>query len=202
MACMVPITTSGAMYGVSGSPTAGADPLLAGVPVLAEPQVPRHVGRARQLTLDAHRPAAIGLGDLRPVEPELVDQLLVAGDAAVRRRQRLAGEHAAQARRGTSPSRWRSWPRRAVVERVGERERGAVAVRRELERQPVGAPCERQPSRRVDLLDRAGRAGSPSNAAKRIAPPGRRSMSTGLGNHGPRCSGVVTASHTFSIGCG
>jgi hypothetical protein len=40
------------------------------------------------------------------------------------------------------------------------------------------------------------------NALKRIAPPLRRSSSTGLGNHWPRCSGIVTARHTFSTGCG
>src|SRR3954447_11887491 len=45
-------------------------------------------------------------------------------------------------------------------------------------------------------------AGWPSNAEKWIAPPGRRSISTGLGNQRPRCSGVVTARHTLSIGCG
>src|ERR1700704_448296 len=59
------------------------------VAILPEPQVPRDLGRARQLPLDAHRPATVGLRDLGPVELELVDQLLVPGDAPVWRRQWL-----------------------------------------------------------------------------------------------------------------
>jgi hypothetical protein len=70
--------------------------LLAGVAVLAEPQVPGDLGRAGQLTLDAHRPATIRLAHLGLVEAELVDQLVVAGDGVIRRGQWFVGEHAAQ----------------------------------------------------------------------------------------------------------
>ena len=146
-------------------------------------------------------PASVDLG---PIEPELVDQLLVPGDATIGRRQRLVGEHAAQPGEAQLPTGGEARRAVAVVEGVGQRERRAVAVGRRARtsagRSPhvkLSEPGGVDASRTVPAA-----ASSPSKPPKRIAPPGRRSTSTGLGNHWPRCSGVVTARHTFSIGCG
>jgi hypothetical protein len=98
----------------------------------------------------------IGLRELRLVQAELVDQLLVAGDASVRWRRRFAGEHAAQAGETLLPAGGEAGCAVAVVERVDQRERGAVAVWGELECQPVGIPGEREAPRLLHLDDGAG----------------------------------------------
>ena len=137
---ITPITRSGAMYGVSGSPTAGARRCS---PVSwSRPNQRSHATRrrARQLALVAHRPAVVGGADLRAVETELVDQLLVAGDAAVRRRRRSLRQHAAQAGEAQLPPGGEARRACRVVERVGERERRAVAIGCELERQSGRRP--------------------------------------------------------------
>lgn len=61
----------------------GCVALFAGVAVVAEPQVPRDRCGAGQLTFDPNGPTDVGLCHFGLVEPELVDQFFVPGDASV-----------------------------------------------------------------------------------------------------------------------
>ena len=128
---IVPITTSGAMYGVSGSPTAGAARCS---PVSRS--LPNHRSHAtsagtRQLALEAHRPTAVRLLSPRAGRDRTrgraprVGRCRGRAAATARRRARCEG------RPGRAPNRWRSSARRS-----GRRTSGSTRT-----------SCRRRPAR-------------------------------------------------------
>ena len=76
----------------------------------------------------------------------------------------------------------------------------SVAVSSKVSRSPPQVNASRRGGSSSSTVPLA--PSSPAKALNSIAPPTRRSISTGDGNQSPRCSGVVTARHTLSIGCG
>src|SRR5690606_37746726 len=95
----------------------------------ADGKVPRGLGGADQLTLEANPPAGTGRADRRPVETEQLDELLVPSLAAVLRQSRRAPvERLGKPGEALLPAGGGARGTRTVVEAVTGREGGAALL--------------------------------------------------------------------------